>query len=159
MRKDLEEALSKLEGAKHQSATADDSIKTEIKEESLIDSGNIVLVVGSSEDGMSNIKEEAVGTTVKAEEDHDDELLKDQKENAKAEKFSPSGAGSNFEKKDVSGGGGIVGTTATGNASGTNTGSGAVIKSEKELKDAIQKQKEIKIAESELVRDLKAQLK
>lgn len=150
LRREMEEATAKLEGNKqqttpNQSGNGDD-IKQEgalaIKEEFSGSSGCSGNSTSTSADGLS-VKEEGSATIKSEDETMDDETAKDQKDGIKKEQTSPGGP----EKKEAS-------TTPNAAAlAGT-----ATIKQEKDAKDA-QKAKEIKAQESELVRDLKAQLK
>ncbi|CAD7083519.1 unnamed protein product [Hermetia illucens] len=90
----------------------------------------------TSSEGSASIKEENSSTQIKTESDENEEDCKDSKDGIKQEK---QGSTTPNDKKD-------------GQANANTT------KTEKEAKDA-QRAKDIKIAESEMVRDMKAQLK
>ncbi|XP_058986365.1 E3 ubiquitin-protein ligase Bre1-like [Musca domestica] len=155
LRRELEEALAKLEGTKQntpsQGSNGDD-VKQEgaatVKDEFAGSSGGSGSNTSASNEGL-NVKEEGSANIKSEDETMDDDLSKDQKDGIKKEQSSPGGP----EKKDAAAAN-AAGSTPTG-ASGTGA---AVIKQEKDAKDA-QKAKDIKTQESELVRDLKAQLK
>ena len=140
-----------------------------IKEENSVSSGTSSSA-GNEAGTAANIKEESSGCNIKGilklflnkqflnsncytVEDDLDEDMKDQKDGIKLEKCSPS-SNSSCEKKESS-----SSATPTGNCAGGSPNSAtANVKMEKDVKDA-QKIKELKIAESEMVRDLKVQLK
>ncbi|KAH8398865.1 hypothetical protein KR222_009349 [Zaprionus bogoriensis] len=160
MRKELDEALAKLEGSKQQQQSAAAATGDEIKQESAVnvkeENANSAAAGGStcqsnagSSSGDSNItvKEENAAS---AEDEMDDEAgSKDVKDaSIKQEKISPGDA-TPSEKKDSPGP-----SSATAAAAGSTNS----VKSEKDTKDGI-KAKDVKAVESEAVRDLKAQLK
>ncbi|KAH8366253.1 hypothetical protein KR093_010988 [Drosophila rubida] len=171
LRKDLDDALAKIEGSKQQqqsvgTATGDD-IKQEansinIKEENISNTsagsgsgGGSTCQTNASScsgDAAVAIKEENCAS---AEDELDEELAsKDVKDPAaaiKQEKLANASEAAPAEKKDSPGPGNATATSAAGSA-------GNAVKSEKETKDGI-KSKDQKAVESETVRDLKAQLK
>uniref|UniRef100_A0A1A9X333 E3 ubiquitin protein ligase n=1 Tax=Glossina brevipalpis TaxID=37001 RepID=A0A1A9X333_9MUSC len=156
LRRELDDAVAKLEGSKQQGLPVQggnsDDLKQEgsttIKEEFSGNSGS----TGSNSTDGANVKEE--NTSMKTEEESmEDDATKDQKEGVKKEHSSPGSA--NADKKDFQ--------TSTGSNTSSaivvaNSGQSVTIKQEKDTKDA-QKSKDIKVMESEIVRDLKAQLK
>lgn len=160
LRRELEETIAKLDGNKKQTAAGqggNEDVKqegsTNIKDENLGNQGNLTNsananVVGA--DGSAVVKEE--GHSVKLEEEiTEEDFSKDQKEGIKKENASPGGP----DKKEIQSGSSTTPSTTTG----TSAGSAALsVKQEKDLKD-VQKAKDVKIQESEVVRDLKAQLK
>lgn len=157
LRRELEEAVAKLEGTKLQNAPGQggngEDVKQEgagnIKEEFPGNSGNTASVGGTSTEGGTNVKEE--GAVVKSEDETlDDDLNKDQKEGIKKEHSSPGGPNKNENATGCNTAGSTPNAAAGANA--TN------VKQEKDAKEA-QKAKEVKVQESEIVRDLKAQLK
>lgn len=157
LRRELEEAVAKLEGTKQQNTpsqgTNGDDIKHEgaasVKEEFPGSSGGSGSSTSTSADGL-NVKEEGSAPIKSEDETMDDDLDKDLKDGIKKEQSSPGGP----EKKEQTAAN-ASGSTPTAGAGGT----GAVtVKQEKDAKDA-QKAKEVKVQESEIVRDLKAQLK
>lgn len=160
MRKDLDEALAKLEGSKQQQQSATAASGDEIKQESTANvkeenasnattggSTSQTNAGNSSGDTNVTIKEENAASI---EDELDDEASsKDVKDtNIKQEKISPSDAVPS-EKKDSPGP-----SISTAAAAGTAN----AVKSEKDSKDGV-KGKDVKTVESETVRDLKAQLK
>lgn len=160
MRKDLDEALAKIEGSKQQQQSAAAAAGEEIKQES---AANVKEENASNAASGSNTCQTNTGnsggdanTTIKEENaaSIDDELddeasSKDVKDpSIKQEKVSPSDA-TPSEKKDSPG---------PSNATATASGTGNAVKSEKDTKDGV-KGKDVKTVESEAVRDLKAQLK
>lgn len=160
LRKELDEAQTKLEGNKQQqqsaAALAGEEIKQEsaanIKEENANNTssgGTTCSTTAGNASGEVNmvIKEE---NSASAEDDLDDEGgSKDVKDpNIKQEKLSGSETAT-AEKKDSPG---------PANATATAAGTANAVKTEKDAKEGI-KAKELKAVESETVRDLKAQLK
>ncbi|XP_037936187.1 E3 ubiquitin-protein ligase Bre1 [Teleopsis dalmanni] len=151
LRKELEDTLVKLDGTKQQGLPCDE-IKQEgmcvLKEEASL------LGIGCTGLGISDmnapLKDEPMASN-KMEDENEDDCLKDSKDGIKSEKLSPSQSG---DKKDILTAGGVC-QSAGANA---NAAGGVSIKTEKDSKEA-QKSKEMKLAESELVRDYKAQLK
>lgn len=158
LRRELEEAVAKLEGSTKLQNTPGqggngEDVKQEgqsnVKEEFPGNSGNAANVGNSSTESNTNVKEE--GAVVKSEDETlDDDLNKDQKEGIKKEHSSPGGP----DKKENQTGCNTAGSTPNA-AAGSNN---ANVKQEKDTKEA-QKAKEVKVQESEIVRDLKAQLK
>ncbi|XP_037810089.1 E3 ubiquitin-protein ligase Bre1 [Lucilia sericata] len=157
LRRELEEATAKLEGTKLQNTPGQggngEDIKQEvggnIKEEFPGNPGNSASASGAGAEGSAVIKEE--GAAIKSEDETmDDDFNKDQKEGIKKEHTSPGGP----DKKENQSGCNTAGSTPTGTASTATT----TVKQEKDAKDA-QKAKDVKVQESEIVRDLKAQLK
>ncbi|XP_022221443.2 E3 ubiquitin-protein ligase Bre1 [Drosophila obscura] len=157
MRKELDEALAKLEGNKLQAATnsAGEEIKPEsaanIKEENAnhsSSSGQTNNTNAGNDTNLANIKEENPAT---ADDEIDEEATgKDVKDGIKQEKLSPAETAA-AEKKDSPG-------PQNSTTAASNAGSGNAVKTEKDSKDGI-KAKDVKTVESETVRDLKAQLK
>ncbi|EDW36431.1 GL10311 [Drosophila persimilis] len=156
MRKELDDALAKLEGNKLQAATnaAGEEIKQEsaanVKEENAnhsSSSGQTNNTNAGSDTNIANIKEENPAT---ADDEMDDEAGKDVKDGIKQEKLSAAETAT-AEKKDSPG----PQNSTTG---ASNAGSGNAVKAEKDSKDGV-KAKDVKTVESETVRDLKAQLK
>lgn len=160
LRKDLDDALAKLEGSKQQQQSAATASGDEIKQESAANvkeenasnattGGNTSQSNAGSSGGDTNvtIKEENAASI---EDELDDEASsKDVKDpSIKQEKISPSDAAPS-EKKDSPG---------PSNATAAATGTANAVKSEKDTKDGV-KGKDVKTVESETVRDLKAQLK
>lgn len=89
-------------------------------------------------------------------DDFDDEM-KEQKEGIKQEKNSTGASAVVGEKKDAQAAGG-TNSNATSGTTVAGTPCTATVKIEKDAKD-VPKAKDIKVVESEIVRDLKAQLK
>ncbi|XP_075160165.1 E3 ubiquitin-protein ligase Bre1 [Haematobia irritans] len=155
LRRELEEALAKLEGNKQQGTpnqgTNGDDVKQEgastVKEEYPGTSSGSGGSNTTLSEGLS-VKEEG-STAVKSEDETmDDDQSKDHKEGIKKEQTtSPGGP----EKKEPT-------AAAAAGSTPTGTGGAGAVKQEKDAKD-IQKAKEVKVQESEMVRDLKAQLK
>ncbi|GAB0096884.1 E3 ubiquitin protein ligase [Sergentomyia squamirostris] len=138
LRKDVEEATAKLNGAQNRTAGTETDVKQEsagqnVKEE-------------SSSDGSASVKEESAPGTIKTESDENEEeadkdgIKKEPGTAGVVKQEKATIAGPSSEKKDVP-----PGATVT-------------VKTEKDQKDA-QRMKEMKVAESEMMRDLKAQLK
>ncbi|XP_060659485.1 E3 ubiquitin-protein ligase Bre1 [Drosophila nasuta] len=171
LRKELDDALAKIEGSKQQqqsvgTATGDDikqeSSNVNIKEENASNSsaggvgggsggGSMCQTNAGSCSGDANIaiKEENCAS---AEDELEEEASKDVKDPAiKQEKISASEA-TPSEKKDSPGPANATAAGATGATAG-NAG-----KNEKDTKEGV-KGKDVKAVESETVRDLKAQLK
>ncbi|XP_034483770.1 E3 ubiquitin-protein ligase Bre1 [Drosophila innubila] len=161
LRKDLDDALAKIEGNKQQqqsvATTTGDEIKQEstgvnVKEENASNAssgGATCQTNAGSTSGDANvaIKEE---NSASAEDELEEEAnSKDVKDpSIKQEKISASDAAPS-EKKDSPG---------PSNATTATAGTANAVKTEKDTKDGI-KAKEVKAVESETVRDLKAQLK
>lgn len=160
MRKELDEALAKIEGNKQQQQSAAAAAGEEIKQESAANvkeenasnaasGGNTCQTNTGNSIGDANvtIKEENAASI---DDELDDEASsKDVKDpSIKQEKVSPSDT-TPSEKKDSPG---------PSNATTTASGTGNAVKSEKDTKDGV-KGKDVKTVESEAVRDLKAQLK
>ncbi|XP_062135770.1 E3 ubiquitin-protein ligase Bre1 [Drosophila sulfurigaster albostrigata] len=171
LRKELDDALAKIEGSKQQqqsvgTATGDDikqeSSNVNIKEENASNSsaggvgggsggGSMCQTNAGSCSGDANIaiKEENCAS---AEDELEEEASKDVKDPAiKQEKISASEA-TPSEKKDSPGPANATAAGATGAAAGN------AVKNEKDTKEGV-KGKDVKAVESETVRDLKAQLK
>ncbi|XP_034110886.1 E3 ubiquitin-protein ligase Bre1 [Drosophila albomicans] len=171
LRKELDDALAKIEGSKQQqqsvgTATGDDikqeSSNVNIKEENASNSsaggvgggsggGSMCQTNAGSCSGDANIaiKEENCAS---AEDELEEEASKDVKDPAiKQEKISASEA-TPSEKKDSPGPANATAAGATGATAGN------AVKNEKDTKEGV-KGKDVKAVESETVRDLKAQLK
>ncbi|XP_013112091.1 E3 ubiquitin-protein ligase Bre1 [Stomoxys calcitrans] len=154
LRRELEEAVAKLEGNKQQSTpsqgTNGDDVKQEgcsaVKEEYPGTSSGAVGSTTALSEGQS-VKDEGSAPVKSEDETMDDDISKDQKEGIKKEQSSPGGP----EKKEQ------AAATAAGSTP-TGAGGAGAVKQEKDAKD-VQKAKEVKVQESEMVRDLKAQLK
>ncbi|XP_011186865.1 E3 ubiquitin-protein ligase Bre1 [Zeugodacus cucurbitae] len=156
LRKEIEDTLAKLEGTKQQPLSAEE-VKQEggnsVKEESAAGGATGATGTGSNESSTA-VKDEA-GVNVKG--DDGDEEMKEQKEGIKQEKSSTGASAISGEKKDAQAAGNTNSNTASG-ATVAGTPCTATIKIEKDAKD-VPKAKDIKVVESEIVRDLKAQLK
>lgn len=179
MRKDLDEATAKVNGAQNRNSQ-DCDIKQEGGGGHGVTSGNCSgsaacanvkeEQIGGGGDGNGNqVKEEsssggsvgvAGGSLIKTEsEDNDEEV--DVKDGIKKEGGSTVGGNVKQEKNAVGNsvtGGNAIGDKKDGNQQGTGGTGSSIVKSEKELKEA-QRIKEMKIIDSDMVRDLKAQLK
>lgn len=160
MRKELDEALAKIEGNKQQQQSAAAAAGEEIKQESAanVKEENASNAASGGNTCQTNTGNSIGDTNVTIKEENaasiDDELddeasSKDVKDpSIKQEKVSPSDT-TPSEKKDSPG---------PSNATTTASGTGNAVKSEKDTKDGV-KGKDVKTVESEAVRDLKAQLK
>ncbi|XP_017482290.1 PREDICTED: E3 ubiquitin-protein ligase Bre1-like [Rhagoletis zephyria] len=155
LRKEVEDTLAKLEGTKQQPPTAEE-VKQEsgnsVKEETAT-SGTGAAGAGTNESSAA-VKDEP-GANAKG--DDGEEETKEQKEGIKQEKSSTGVAAAAGEKKEAQ----AANSTNSNATSGANAGGTpctANVKVEKDAKD-VPKAKEIKLMESEIVRDLKAQLK
>ncbi|XP_030385125.1 E3 ubiquitin-protein ligase Bre1 [Scaptodrosophila lebanonensis] len=160
LRKELDEALAKLEGNKQQQAAgaaAGEEVKqenaTNVKEENAnsVASSGVSSMTSTGSDPNIAIKEE---NSASADDELDDECnAKDTKDGIKQEKMNASevAATAAAEKKDSPG----PTNASTSAANATNT---ATVKTEKDSKEGV-KTKDVKVLESETVRDLKAQLK
>nr|XP_014091752.1 E3 ubiquitin-protein ligase Bre1 [Bactrocera oleae]XP_036228092.1 E3 ubiquitin-protein ligase Bre1 [Bactrocera oleae]XP_036228093.1 E3 ubiquitin-protein ligase Bre1 [Bactrocera oleae] len=155
LRKEIEDTLAKLEGTKQQPPSAEE-VKLEsgnsVKEENA--AGGVGTTGIGSNESSATVKDEA-GVNIKGD-DGDDEM-KEQKEGIKQEKNSTGATGVAGEKKDAQ----AAGSTNSNTTSGTTVAATpciATVKVEKDAKD-VPKAKDIKVVESEIVRDLKAQLK
>uniref|UniRef100_A0A1B0CC16 E3 ubiquitin protein ligase n=1 Tax=Lutzomyia longipalpis TaxID=7200 RepID=A0A1B0CC16_LUTLO len=139
LRKDIEEANAKANGAQNRAAApAEGEVKPEgasqgVKEE-------------TSSDGSASVKEEVTTGVAKAESDENEEDA-DNKDGIKKEPGTP---GAVKQEKAA--------PAATGEKKDCPSAATVVVKTEKDQKEA-QRIKELKIAESEMMRDLKAQLK
>ncbi|XP_053955825.1 E3 ubiquitin-protein ligase Bre1 isoform X1 [Anastrepha ludens] len=155
LRKELEDSLAKLEGTKQQPATAEE-VKQEsggsVKEENA-PSG--VGTTGTGTNELSTAVKEEIGTNTKG--DDGDEETKEQKEGIKQEKGSAGIGTVAGEKKDAQAAN-STNSNAQSGAAAVGTPCTANVKVEKDFKD-VPKAKDIKLVESEIVRDLKAQLK
>ncbi|CAD7006604.1 E3 ubiquitin-protein ligase Bre1 [Ceratitis capitata] len=154
LRKEIEDTIAKLEGTKQQPPTAE-----EVKQEG----GNVVkdentatgagANAGNNESSMT-VKDES-GANMKGEDG--DEEANDQKEGIKQEK-NVTGVNTNTGEKKDNQAAGSINANAAGGVAASGTPCTAIVKIEKDAKD-LAKAKEIKLVESEIVRDLKAQLK
>ncbi|XP_039964724.1 E3 ubiquitin-protein ligase Bre1 [Bactrocera tryoni] len=155
LRKEIEDALAKLEGTKQQ-PPATEEVKLEggntVKEENA--AGGAGTTGTCSNESSTTVKDEA-GANIKGD-DGDDEM-KEQKDGIKQEKNSTGVTTVVGEKKDAQAAG-STNSNATSAATVAGTPCTATVKVEKDAKD-VPKAKDIKVVESEIVRDLKAQLK
>lgn len=160
LRKDLDDALAKIEGNKQQQQSVATTTGDDIKQESTVnvkeENANNTSVGGAtcqtnagSTSGDTNVaikEENSASAEDEIEEEANNKDVKDP--SIKQEKICASDAAP-AEKKDSPG---------PANATTATAGTANAVKTEKDSKDGI-KGKEVKAVESETVRDLKAQLK
>jgi len=155
MRKELDDALAKIEGNKQQQQSVGTTTGDEIKQESTVnvkeENPN-----NASDQTNANCTTAEANVAIKEEKEEEDELEdevnnKDVKDpSIKQEKVcASSDAAPSSEKKDSPG---------PANATTATVGNANAVKTEKDAKDGI-KSKDVKAVESETVRELKAQLK
>lgn len=155
LRKDLEELTVKMNAV---NSVDSESVKQEncqIKDETPNDGNSNTSSGGTCSSGSNSVKEEGAnnGMSIKSEPD---EMEDDKSELNLKDELSPK-----HDKNSSGTGAGLTGAV-DGNATNVKKEGGASqnsnVKTEKDSKD-LQKAKEIKIAESEMVRELKIQLK